>query len=75
MARIIRLRYEKGIFKPLEKVHLPERTVLEVPIEEQTPNDISSEEATQKLLELLKRPHHLGKVLYKNREDVYDDIA
>ena len=75
MARIIRLRYENGVFKPIEKVRLPEQTVLEVPIEEPAQEDLSPEEATRKLLELLKRPHHLGKALYKNREDIYDDIA
>ena len=75
MNRTVRLRYENGVFKPLEKVNLPENSVIAVPIEESGQQEISPEEATQKLLELLKHPFDMGKILYKNREDIYDDIA
>jgi len=40
MARVIEAVYEKGVFKPLEKVDLPEKTKLRIKIEAVKPSGI-----------------------------------
>ena len=52
MAKVIEVIYEKGVFKPLQEINLPEKVKGKVIIEEKVMGDI--EEFVEKIDEILK---------------------
>ncbi len=62
MSKIIDVIYENGVFKPLEKVNLPEKTKLKVKIEE---SGIITEEFLQELRKKTREVTKIGSGLEK----------
>ena len=70
MARVIEAIYEKGVFKPLEKVDLKEREIVEIEIKEKRISD-RFYQVLEELEKKAPKVRNAFKVLKEVRNDRY----
>lgn len=71
MTRKIPVVYENGVFRPLQKVDIEENVKLDIMIDAN--EDVTEDDPNKPLMDILDNPSRMGKILFRNRKELYDD--